>query len=382
MDRFSLFLFLGLLFLLIGGGTVVCAETTDDPDLFVVIVNDKRGFIDRSGKVVIKPKWNGANNFSEGRAVVVLHDPRYKEGYIDTTGRLVIPATFDQASDFKDGLALVGIGEFGLHGSGDHKFGFIDIDGKWVVPTKYRSLYGFSDGLAAARNDAGKWGFIDKTGTVVIPFQFEIGSSFSDGLAPMFSKEKSRYGFIDRSGRWTVEPQFTQVSGFIDGVAVVKRDGVLSNPYPGGATIVTESKDRNRKFAIIDKAGKEAFRLPTNTRTVKGFSEGLAAVEISDGKNTPITGFVDKKGKWVIHPRYSFVDSFKDGLAQFLLDGKWTFIDRTGKIVFSTPYHVSYGFERGLAFMSELGPGGFGDLQNERYGYIDKTGKVIWSPTK
>lgn len=29
-----------------------------------------------------------------------------------------------------------------------------------------------------------------------------------------------------------------------------------------------------------------------------------------------------------------------------------------------------------------FGPGGFGDLKNEKYGYIDKTGKVIWQPTK
>lgn len=38
----------------------------DDNPLFVVIVNDKRGYIDRTGKIVIEPQWGGANNFSEG----------------------------------------------------------------------------------------------------------------------------------------------------------------------------------------------------------------------------------------------------------------------------------------------------------------------------
>lgn len=355
--------------------------TGDGSDLFVVIVNDKRGFIDRTGKIILKPEWSGANNLSEGRAVVAVNSPSYKEGYIDTTGKLVIPITFDDASDFENGLALVGVGEFGLHGSGDHKFGFIDITGKWVIPPTYRTMYGFSEGLAAAMNDDRKWGFIDKTGKLIIPFQFEVGSFFSNGLARMFSKEKSRYGYIDRSGKWAIEPQFFEAFTFVDGVAVVKSIGNLSNPYPGGMTI-GEKDDEESQFLIIDKSGKTVFSFDKAIRRVQGFSEGLAAVEVSQKKGPPLTGFVDKTGKFILSPKYSFVDNFQDGLAQFLLDGKWTFMDKSGKVVFSTPYQVSYGFKRGLAFMYKLGPGGFGDLKNEKYGYIDKTGKVIWQPTK
>lgn len=109
------------------------AKTSGGSDLFVVIVNDTHGYIDRTGKIVIEPKWSGAKDFSEGLAVVALGSPQYKEGYIDPTGKLVIAATFDYAGDFEDGLALVGVGEFRLHGSGDHKFGFIDKNGKWVI---------------------------------------------------------------------------------------------------------------------------------------------------------------------------------------------------------------------------------------------------------
>lgn len=361
---------------------VVEGQVNDGSDLFVVIVNDKRGFIDRSGKVVIKPQWSGANDFSEGLAVVAVDSPRYKEGYIDATGKLVIEAKFDEAGDFEDGLALVGVGEFGLHDSGDHKFGFIDKNGNWVIAPTYRTMYGFSEGLAAVMNDDGKWGFVDKSGKVVIPFQFENGSFFSEGLAPMFSKEKSRYGYIDRSGKWNIEPQFTQASGFVDSVAVVKRGGVLSNPYPGGMTIVSKDGDKHREFLIIDKSGKTVVKFGGDVISVKSFSEGLAPVEVSKKQGAPLTGFVDKTGKFVIEPRYSFVDSFQDDLAQFLLDGKWTFLDKSGKVVFSTPYQVSYGFKRGLAFIEQVGPGGFGDFQNHQYGYIDKTGKVIWQPTK
>ncbi len=368
--------------LVIPAAQFAISQTSDGSDLFVVIVNDKRGYIDRTGKIVIKPKWAGANNFSEGRAVVAFDSAQYKEGYVDTTGKLVIPARFDQATDFDDGLALVGVGEFGLHGSGDHKWGFIDQKGDWVIKPIYRELYGFSDGLAAAMNDQGKWGFINKLGRVVIPFQFEVGSSFSEGMARMFSKKESRYGFINRLGKWIIEPRFTQAFSFADNVTIVKRHGVLLNPYPRSGTSISEEEDKDRQFLIIDKSGKTVFEFNKDVRTVKGFSEGLAAVEVNQIKGPPLTGFVDKSGKFVLPPKNSFVDSFKDGLAQFLLDGKWTFMDKTGKIVCSTPYQVSYGFERGLAFMEKVGPGGYSDFQNHKYGYIDKTCKVVWSPTK
>jgi len=357
----------------------VTTQENKSSDLFVVIVNDKRGFMDRSGKIVIEPQWRGANNFSEGRAVVAMSTPRYKEGYIDITGKLVIPAVYDRAFDFEGGLALVCVGQFGLHMSGDHKFGFIDLNGNWAVKPTYNHLYSFSDGLAAALNDNGKLGFIDKTGKVVIPFQFEINPmymeglmpghifKFSEGLAPMASKDK--FGYINKSGKWAIKPQFTQAWEFVDGLAVVTRGGNLKKESPG-------------HYEIIDRTGRSVIKFGKDVSSVESFSEGLAAVEVEKGKEPPLTGFIDKSGRFVIEPKYPFVKSFSDGLAQFLLEnGKWAFMDHSGNIVLSTDYFVPYGFKRGLAFIDKVGAGGFTDFQNQKYGYIDKTGKVIWEPT-
>src|SRR5262245_52478553 len=38
--------------------------------LFVVIVDDKRGYIDQNGKIVINPQFEGASDFSEELAVI------------------------------------------------------------------------------------------------------------------------------------------------------------------------------------------------------------------------------------------------------------------------------------------------------------------------
>ncbi|EAK1349894.1 WG repeat-containing protein, partial [Campylobacter coli] len=55
-------------------------------------LNGKWGFIDKSGKIVIEPKFDGVGNFSEGLAGVELNG---KWGFIDKSGKIVIEPKFD-----------------------------------------------------------------------------------------------------------------------------------------------------------------------------------------------------------------------------------------------------------------------------------------------
>ena len=157
-----------LICLTVLSASFVVAQENQSSDLFVVIVNDKRGFINRSGKIVIEPQWGGANNFSEGLAIVATYEGGYRQGYIDETGKVVIPLQYVMARDFSEELAAVGFGQFGLHNSGEHKTGFIDKTGKLVIEPKYRDAESFSESLAVVY-DNGKYGYIDKTGKLVIP---------------------------------------------------------------------------------------------------------------------------------------------------------------------------------------------------------------------
>ena len=77
-----------------------------------VSAGSKFGFIDKTGRVVISPKYESASPFSEGLASVRLGG---KDGYIDETGRMVIAPQFDQANSFSEGVARVAInGKFGF----------------------------------------------------------------------------------------------------------------------------------------------------------------------------------------------------------------------------------------------------------------------------
>lgn len=70
------------------------------------VEDQKYGYKDNDGNVIIKPQYFEATDFSEGLAYV----KKGKTGswsYIDTSGKTVIPANFRQAKPFHEGLAAV-----------------------------------------------------------------------------------------------------------------------------------------------------------------------------------------------------------------------------------------------------------------------------------
>ena len=78
-----------------------------------------------------------------------------KWGVIDKTGRIVIEPKFDDTRrQFMEGLLAVEI---------EKKWGFIDTIGKFIIDPMYDDAWSFSNGYAAvAVGD--NWGYIDKKG--------------------------------------------------------------------------------------------------------------------------------------------------------------------------------------------------------------------------
>ncbi len=93
------------------------------------------GFKDQNGKIIIAPKYTGAEDFSEGLACVSLNDVW---GFIDETGKVVIPfkynAGYGTGHKFSQGLAAVNLND---------KYGYIDKTGKTVIPFEYNEAWDF-----------------------------------------------------------------------------------------------------------------------------------------------------------------------------------------------------------------------------------------------
>ena len=135
--------------------------------LFPVEKNDKWGFIDHTGKIVVPIQFDGANDFCEGLALLTANG---KKVFMDTSGQVVIKPQFDIVNDFSEGLAAVNIGEKRIANIGvianPGKWGYIDKTGKLAIPMKFTHAEDFSEGLAAVK-DGDRGGFIDHTGKIL-----------------------------------------------------------------------------------------------------------------------------------------------------------------------------------------------------------------------
>jgi len=362
-----------------------CIAVQAQENRFVVFSHGKHGYIDREGKLVIPISLEGTYvlHFSEG---LVSYSERVKPeptklpytdqkgklrihaqekwGFIDTNGAVVINAQYDAVGDFSEGLAAVAFDTDKtrhdcIDCSLDQHWGFIGKTGKTVVRPQYSAVSSFSEGLAAVRNEEGKWGYIDAKGQLVIPFTFRSASPFSDGLAPAALNQK--VGYIDKKGNFVIKPQFVLASSFSEGLVAVRR---------GGKTDFMISGPAGAKWAFIGKDGKNRIVLPAEAEHASDFVDGLAAIQ--SGKSC---GYMDKSGALVIPAVFSSCDDFSEGLADVYSDGKWQFIDRKGHVVLDVPYEQVRPFKDGLASVDEgtAGP-------DQKFGYIDKHGKQIWKP--
>src|SRR5262245_46332508 len=360
--------FLALLIL-----SLCCLSNTQDKrsnGLFVVIVNDKRGYIDRTGRIVIKPQFDGASDFSEGLAVISTSENGYRQGYIDETGRIVIRPEFNRATDFSEGLAAVGYGEFQLHGGGDHRWGFIDKSGSLVISPQFYDAGAFSEGLCVVGNREGKKGYIDKKGRLVIPYKYIWASPFSEGLACV--NVGDHFGFIDKTGIIVIEPKFTDPGGFKEGVALTRIGGKTIDPWPGAMI----SGPLGGRMVYIDKSGKTLIKLDKNSDHARQFSEGLAPVGVVKSDKYLYWGYIDKTGKFAIEPQFGDAGLSSEGFALILLDGKWGLIDKTGKISVAAKLFPMHGGQGGLGQVYDGE-----NWQSGKIRYIDRAGKLTWQPT-
>jgi WG containing repeat len=349
----------------------LCANAATRPAsptrLYPVVKDGKWGYIDEAGRIVIAPHFDAAGGFKDERALISIGG---KPGYIDTAGQLISTPPFDVGGDFSEGLAPVNVGQ-----RRDSNLGFITEQGRWgyinqsgalVIPMKFQKTDEFHEGLAAAHlGDAS--GFIDHAGRFVFNAPLDVSWGFSEGV--VLVKSNLKMYFLDRTGRRlptpTLDDNYQPGLSFHEGLAGV------------------QIKDL---WGFIDKTGR--LVIPAQFIKTGDFSESLAAAEvlIDQNKETPCPlsenstyiaaakfGYIDHAGKMVIAPNWEYASPFVDGLASVSNCYKASFIDMAGRVAIKTRFNVASSFAGPFARVS---------LDGSIYGYIDKTGKVVWEPLR
>jgi hypothetical protein len=290
----------------------------------------KWGFIDHSGKFVIKPTYRRVKRFTEGLAGADLHA---RWGFIDREGKWVIERNYEDVQPFSAGYAGVQQGgkwylinkkgsivwpstptvaELGFPhevdaDAEDHavlvpylddkakKWAFHDMGphGKGDIPPTYDEVKYFNDGLCPVFSAKhGKWGYINNTGTLVIDYKFDTASAFKNRVAECTMGDD--FVWVDKIGTIAVKNKLDSITIFHDGLALQQRHG---------------------KFIFIKRNGEPAFR--KRFRYADNFSEGLAVVQpMKTGKR----GFVDTTGEVVMPPVFDDARGFSEQLAAVKVD--------------------------------------------------------------
>jgi hypothetical protein len=378
-------------------------HTADQEKLFPIVEDNKLGYINASGEIVIPLKFKQEashspnlrdsfihNRFSEGRAAVETEDGW---GFIDTSGEFVVKPRFEQVQPFSEGLAAVQV---------DDRWGFIDRSGKLVVDFKFERVGNFHNGISwFLDSESEKYGSIDRNGHIIISPSFDDPVIFQNGLGETGIKgENGRKRFIDQRGEFLlVEFDSLRPADWVGDQLVASRgDEYFLIGEDGGIAWGpgTLRELRAKRHALQppgtllpvlvgEKYGFEnadqKLVIPARFDSVSSFSEGLVAVRVGLE-----CGYIDSTGAFVIKPRFQGAYPFVDGRAFVQLDEKWGLIDRAGNFVVQPCFRKGPNFRPDVYLSKQPQPDlplalvEFDDENDDtRIGYVNRAGKVVWS---
>jgi hypothetical protein len=189
------------------------------------------GFVDKSFRWVIAPKYDHAGEFSDGLAPIQMAG---KWGYIDKTGNEIVSPRYDWAWQFSGGLGRIRIDSLtggkwmtmeGPRPEYRYQLGFVDTNGTEVIRPQFWSAMDFQQGRAfVIPLESGRWAIINSERNVIHQPDYEQVRGFHEGLAAACVGGK--WGYVDLDGLWTISPQFENGDDFWHGLArVVRNDG-------------------------------------------------------------------------------------------------------------------------------------------------------------
>jgi WG containing repeat len=294
--------------------------------LFPILQQDRWGFIDSTGRIVIPPRFESTVAVELERRIGEHKSRGARPGLADL---LLAPGVGPEST------ATLGVKERG-------KWCLVDRRGIVVGKLRFAEMLEFCGGLAPVRTWE-RWGFVGHSGLLAIPELFDEVGCFNGGVCVV--NVLGKQGVIDPLGRYVVNPRFELIvaddSVFHDNRAVVGMNGKMGYVSRAGTVAVP---------AVFDYA----FR----------FSEGLAAV-VKGGS----TGYVDTTGQLVIAPRFDSGAPFSGGMARVMLGDKYGYINRTGAFVAKPQFSEAEDFGTRDRVAVRRGP---------EVGNLDRSGR--WRP--
>lgn len=338
---------------------LIVAKAYAQQPLFKIIQNDKTGYINKNGYVVIQPQYELGSEFEKGRAVVKVGN---RFGIIDSNGIFVKKPVFEVISEFNKGVSSVVL---------NGKRMIIDQKGEIIYEGNfgYAALFG-NNLIIDHENDPN----VHTTGVydihrkkfIVLPV-YEFISDFYKGYAiagryiPNKNGEQELKNFlISTSGK--VTPLDNRIPFF--NVEVIEGGAIILANTNWGETLIIDYKGN---ILHNFKECKPDFERYGN----KIYHEGLFRVYFKDKNGASFDGLANAKGAVVYKQEgvFSGISNFKCGRAWVYNDTLSTYlIDEKFEKVTSVSFSNYSDFKDNLALASD----------GKSWGVIDVNGNFLY----
>lgn len=293
-------------------------------------------------------------------------------GYVDGSGRVVIKPQFQYASKFLEGTAVAGVSPDTKSMWQSIRYGLIDKTGKWLIQPTFPQLGPCENGRSSFVKKDGMAGLIDRTGRVV--FQEKLDSMPEHiGKAYKVQYRYGKIGLIDRDGHWLCKPEYDWISELGSDTALNVTDEIMAGMLRPFAIDKTASSQyflvtRDSVCGVIDDSGK--WIVPIKFQRIQSFRNGHVAFTKED-----MNGFADAQGNVVIKPQFDEVTAW-DKIIAVKQHNKWFFIDNRGHKLAKPPVNDVVKTCSGDWLFDGMGAVRVGS----KYGYVDASGEMAIPP--
>ena len=338
-----------------------------EDNVFKVQKDGKYGLINYSGKKLLEAEYDNINPiYGIENSLIIEKDG--KLGLCDDTGNIIIETKYKKidkvGNDYRNGYVVV---------DENDKYGIIGFDKSNIIEPKYDEIKEISGENLYAVKQNGKYIIVNKEGEKKVNKEFEdILEINTDTIVCAMTKGK--YGVIDMNAETKIKFEYDSlelVKGeyYIakkgDKFGVVKLDGNVTIPIESskikcvssGDFIVSDYNESTKK--VYDANFEE--KLNGDIREINT-SKGYIRVSVNDEYKYYNFKFEEKMASEILSSNKLFLSK---------KDGKYGFIDASGKVVIDYQYDDA----------TEQNSSGYAGIKKDGlWGAIDLNGNVVVEP--
>lgn len=290
------------------------ADTTSDG--WIRLRSDSLwGFYHPGRQRFVTPQLAWAANFSHGHALVYTDSQYY---FLNTKGKIRPRRAYNWAYSYTEGKAAA---------QQDTKFGYLDTRGHWLIKPQFDWALPFDRGQAIVVENQ-QYGLIGADGELLVPTRFDEIRPYSSTLYKV--RNGNRFGLLDRNGRTVLPANYRKIE-------------LQENQY----SIITAV---DKLQGMVDPQGNMV--LPVEFTSIGPVvSGGFRFLQRQDQH-----GLSDSTGHIVVPPRYDQLGFPSENRIAALQDGKWGYLDFSGRIAIpfrypeEGPVRVSRSFSENRAW--------------------------------